>query len=44
MGAAGRSFIEASGMLDTGWDAVIDGLLSPLLSPDIAGRNKVIGV
>jgi glycosyltransferase involved in cell wall biosynthesis len=30
IGAAGRAFIEQSGMLHTGWDQVIDGLLSPL--------------
>lgn len=30
LGQAGRSFIESSGMLSSGWDAVIDGLLSPL--------------
>lgn len=30
MGAAGRAFIEKSGMLETGWDQLIDGLLSPL--------------
>lgn len=30
IGAAGRSYIEQSGMLKAGWDQVIDGLLSPL--------------
>ncbi len=30
IGAAGRAYIEQSGMLQTGWDQVIDGLLSPL--------------
>jgi glycosyltransferase involved in cell wall biosynthesis len=30
IGAAGRSYIERSGMLRAGWDQVIDGLLSPL--------------
>jgi glycosyltransferase involved in cell wall biosynthesis len=30
MGAAGRAFIESSGMLSAGWDTLIDGLLSPL--------------
>lgn len=32
MGAAGRAFIEGSGMLSAGWDTLIDGLLSPLLA------------
>jgi glycosyltransferase involved in cell wall biosynthesis len=30
IGAAGRAYIEQSGMLRTGWDQVIEGLLSPL--------------
>lgn len=32
LGANGRKFIESSGMLEGGWDRVIDRLLSPLLS------------
>lgn len=30
MGRAGRKFIEESGLAESGWDRVIDGLLSPL--------------
>lgn len=30
MGAAGRAWIESSGMLSAGWDTLIDALLSPL--------------
>jgi len=32
LGLQGRSFIEASGMLSSGWDAIVNGLLSPLIS------------
>lgn len=32
MGAAGRAYIEQSGIIDAGWDRVIEGLLSPLAS------------
>lgn len=33
LGAAGRSCIESSGMLEAGWDGVVAGLLSPLAVP-----------
>lgn len=37
LGAAGRGFIDSSGMLNAGWDTVIDNLLSPL-SQTSAGK------
>lgn len=40
LGSAGRSMIEGSGMLSAGWDAVIDGLLSPLATNSSA---KAVG-
>lgn len=39
LGKAGRRMIEDSGMLSAGWDAVIEGLLSPL--EPAAARNVV---
>lgn len=44
VGAVGRSDIEQSGMLSAGWDAVIDGLLSPLRAPaDQQTTRSVVG-
>ena len=40
MGAAGRAFIDSSGMLAAGWDTVIDALLSPLSAPDAQQAHK----
>jgi glycosyltransferase involved in cell wall biosynthesis len=40
MGAAGRTFIESSGMLSAGWDTLINGLLSPLSSPEGKEASK----
>ena len=40
MGAAGRAFIESSGMLSAGWDTLIDGLLSPLSSSEGREASK----
>jgi glycosyltransferase involved in cell wall biosynthesis len=40
MGAAGRAFIESSGMLSAGWDTLIDGLLSPLSSSEGKEASK----
>ena len=40
MGAAGRAFIESSGMLSQGWDTLIDALLSPLAEGAISSTNK----
>jgi glycosyltransferase involved in cell wall biosynthesis len=41
LGCAGRAYIEQSGMLHTGWDQVIAGLLSPLHSYESC---SVVGV
>lgn len=40
MGAAGRAFIESSGMLSQGWDTLIDALLSPLSEGESSSTNK----
>ena len=40
LGSAGRSMIEGSGMLSAGWDAVLDGLLSPLAT---SSQAKAVG-
>ncbi len=40
LGAAGRKMIEESGMLAAGWDAVINGLLSPL---NTSGAARAVG-
>jgi glycosyltransferase involved in cell wall biosynthesis len=40
MGAAGRAFIESSGMLSQGWDTLIDALLSPLSEEESSSTNK----
>jgi glycosyltransferase involved in cell wall biosynthesis len=41
LGAAGRRFIEGSGMLQVGWDDVVGGLLSPLRASD--EKPRVVG-
>lgn len=42
IGERGRSFILQSGMQSGGWDRVIDGLLSPLRTPD-SSEMKAVG-
>lgn len=42
LGAAGRSFIESSGLHKTGWDKVVNGLLSPL--EENRKGNEVVGL
>jgi len=47
LGANGRAFIESSDMLQSGWDTVIAGLLSPLAAvtspPNAAPRHRAVG-
>jgi glycosyltransferase involved in cell wall biosynthesis len=41
LGAAGRTFIEEAGMMSTGWDHVLNGLLSPLKQAQPEAGEKV---
>jgi glycosyltransferase involved in cell wall biosynthesis len=41
LGAAGRALIEEAGMMSTGWDDVLNGLLSPLQTTPAARGSQV---
>jgi glycosyltransferase involved in cell wall biosynthesis len=43
MGTMGRMLVEEAGMLSTGWDDVINGLLSPLAKAATSEMTKVVG-
>jgi glycosyltransferase involved in cell wall biosynthesis len=43
MGSMGRMLIEDAGMLSTGWDDVINGLLSPLARTQVDELTQVVG-
>jgi glycosyltransferase involved in cell wall biosynthesis len=41
MGAAGRALVEEAGMMTTGWDQVLNGLLSPLETNPLKTGSQV---